>query len=110
MQKLLEESKNTINQVRSMDAIAVAAVLSKAKKIADDLATANPDQTPPTTTTIIIQTDTHKEADHLNMSNQAIIGIKESATEAIRTMVGSVVLNFVLCTADGADNKGVDKC
>ena len=107
MRKLLEKAKNIINQVRSTDTITADVILSKAKKIADDLVMANPDQRPPTPPTIILRTDAHDEANCLNMINQAIMGTKEGVAKAIKTIAGSTILDAVLCIADGADIKGI---
>jgi hypothetical protein len=109
MKKLLDESENPTNQVRSNDLLTGANVLASAKKIADDLATANPNQSPATPPTITTTQEANEEADRLNTISQHIIGAKEGTTAALKTIVGTAVLDAVLRTADGADIKGVDE-
>ena len=52
--------------------------------------------------------DAQEEANRINLLNQAVIGAKEGAAEAITNKVGSDITDTVLKTADGSDFKGVD--
>ena len=60
------------------------------------------------TPTISTRSDAQEEADRINLLNQAVIGAKEGAAEAITNKVGSDITDTVLKTADGSDFKGVD--
>jgi hypothetical protein len=96
MKKLLDESANPTNQVRSNDLLTGANVLASAKKIADDLATANPNRSPPTPPTITTTQEANEEVDRLNTISQHIIGAKEGTAAALKAIVGSAVLDAVL--------------
>ena len=52
--------------------------------------------------------DAIDEANRINANNQAVIGAKIGATEAIVAAVGTAVANSVLRLPDGTDTKGVD--
>ena len=54
------------------------------------------------------RTEAQDHADRLNLQNQAVIGAKEGATEAITLQFGTDVTDSVLKTADGVDYKGID--
>jgi hypothetical protein len=49
-----------------------------------------------------------QEADRINLLNQAVIGAKDGAAEAITNKVGSDITDTMLKTADGSNFKGVD--
>ena len=57
---------------------------------------------------ITTRSDAQEEADRINLLNQAVIGAKEGAAEAITNKVGSDITDTILKTADGSDFKGVD--
>jgi len=54
------------------------------------------------------RTEAQDHADRLNQQNQAVIGAKEGATEAIVLQFGRDITDSVLKTADGVDFKGID--
>ena len=58
--------------------------------------------------TITAQVEAQEEADYLNVINQAVIGAKEGATDAITKLVGSNIINAILRTANGSDHKSVN--
>jgi hypothetical protein len=47
-------------------------------------------------------------ADRINQVNQAVIGAKEGITDGIIAVVGKLVTDTVLRTADGTDDKAID--
>ena len=96
MKNLLKQTRNVTNKVRSSDLLSGVDVLARAKKIADDLAAANPNQSPATPPTITKTQEANEEADRLNTISQHIIGAKEGTTAALKAIVGSVVLDAVL--------------
>lgn len=55
------------------------------------------------------RTEAQDHADRLNLQNQAVIGAKEGATEAIVLQFGRDITDSVLKTADGVDFKGIDE-
>jgi hypothetical protein len=59
----------------------------------------------PTITTL---SDAQEEMVRINLLNQAVIGAKEGAAEAITNKVGSDIMDTVLKTADRSDFKGVN--
>jgi hypothetical protein len=59
----------------------------------------------PTITTL---SDAQEEVVRINLLNQAVIGAKEGAAEAITNKVGSDIMDTVLKTADRSDFKGVN--
>ena len=88
MKKLSEENENSTNRVRSNDLVTAEGVLATARKIVDDLATANLNQAPPTPPIIILKNNAYEEADRLNTISQAIIDAKEGTTRGITAIVG----------------------
>ena len=76
MKNLLEQTKNVTNKARSNNLLTGVDVLAKAKNIADDLATANPNQSPATPLTSTKTQEANEEAGRLNTISQHIIGAK----------------------------------
>ena len=103
MRKLLDKKENFINKVRSTDAVTAEHVLKRSKRAAEALNT-----TPPTVPDIVLRADAIAEAEDQNQLSQRIVGAKEGASESIKKLVGSDVLDAVLRTADGSDWKGID--
>ena len=106
MEKLLDKGVNRLTQVQSTDAITAASVLKTAKQQAELLTVSTGSIVTPTITT---NAEAQEEADRLNVINQAVIGAKEGAVEAITKLVGSDITDAILRTADGSDHKGVDE-
>jgi hypothetical protein len=105
MVKLIEESSNTINSIKSTSAYSADDVLKmskqKAAKISKDTGTT-------ATPSITTRSDAQEEADRLNNYSQAVIGVKEGTVEAFIAAVGHDVLDTVLIDADGTSPKGID--
>ena len=57
---------------------------------------------------ITARAEAHEEADCLNVINQAVIGAKEGAADAITKLVGGDITDAILCTPGGRDHKGVE--
>ena len=108
MEKLLISSTanppSLLARIRSTDAATITSVLDEARAIADAQSTAQL----PVLPTITARADAQDEADRINMINQAVIGAKEGATEAITKKVGSDITDAVLRTADGTDYRSID--
>jgi hypothetical protein len=103
MEKLLISSTATppslLSRIRSTDAATITSVLHEARTIAEAQSTAQLAVLP----TITARADAQDKADRINMVNQAVIGAKEGATEAITKKVGSDITDAILRTADGTD-------
>lgn len=95
------------NEIASIKATSVAtakSVLDDAKAIAAAASTGS-SIVPPA---IDSRADAQDEADRINLINQAVIGAKEGAAEAITAKVGSDVTDAVLKNADGSDLRSID--
>jgi len=95
------------NEIASIKATSVAtakSVLDDAKAVAAAASTSS-SIVPPA---IDSRADAQDEADRINLINQAVIGAKEGAAEAITAKVGSDVTDAVLKTADGSDLRSID--
>ncbi len=105
MEKLLEDGTNLLTNVKSTDAITANSVLKSAKARGDAASKALS-----TTITPIItsRSEAQKEANHLNVINQLVIGAKEGVVKAVTKLVGSNITNAVLRTADGSNHKSID--
>ena len=58
--------------------------------------------------TITARAEAQEEADHLNVINQAVIGTKEGAKDAIMKLFGSNITNTILRTPNGSNHKGIN--
>jgi len=57
----------------------------------------------------LTRSNVQDKVDRLNEATQAIIGAKEAVVKAIINKAGARVTNAILCSADGADHKSIDK-
>jgi hypothetical protein len=106
MVKLLAGSDNILTRVQSTDAITAGSVLKLAKKQADELLTTAGKTVLPTFTT---HTEAQEEAGRLNVINQSVISAKECVVKALSKMVGSIITDAILRTADGGSgHKSID--
>ena len=99
--ELIETALNAGNSVRATRVVTPEDVLSESKDEAES-------NTPPTIPTITLRPNAIEEANSRNVTYQSIIGAKEGATEIIKRVVGSDIVDAVLRTADGADYKAVN--
>lgn len=95
---------NAIATIKATSVATAKSVLDDAKAVAAD-ASIGSTIVPPA---IDSRADAQDEADRLNLINQAVIGAKEGAAEAITAKVGSDVTDAVLKTADGSDFRSID--
>jgi hypothetical protein len=93
-----------LSRIRSTDAATITSVLDESRATANALSTTQL----PVLPTITTRADAQDEADRINQINQAVIGAKEGATEAITDKVGSDITDAVLRTADGTDYRSID--
>ena len=101
MKKLLDESSNGTNAIRSMDNVTVETVLAESKAATLSIS-------PATLPTITTRQDAQEAADRQNIRNQAVIGAKEGTAAAITEKVGSDVTDLTLRSSDGLDLKSID--
>ena len=85
MKKLLDESSNGTNTIRSTDVVTVETVLAESKAAALAIS-------PATLPTITTRQDAQEAADRQNIRNQAVIGAKEGTAAAITEKVGAATL------------------
>ena len=95
---------NAIASIKATSVATAKSVLDDAKAIAAAASTGS-SIVPPA---IDSRADAQDEADRINLINQAVIGAKEGAAEAITAKVGSDVTDAVLKTADGSDLRSID--
>jgi hypothetical protein len=95
---------NAIATIKATSVATAKSVLDEAKAVAA-AASIGSTIVPPA---IDSRADAQDEADRLNLINQAVIGAKEGAAEAITAKVGSDVTDAVLKTADGSDFRSID--
>ena len=110
MSGLCQKAPNAVNQVKATEAVTAEMVTASAKiKFkADTKKAAEEKTTAPTAQEFATRSDAQAEADRLNDINQAVIGAKEGAAEALKKKVGTDVLESVLRTADGTGIRGID--
>ena len=89
----------------STDAITAGSVIKKAKLHAESCSTSTRKTVLPT---ITARAEAQEEAICLNVINQAVIGKKEGAADAIMKLVGSDITNAILHTPDGSNHTGID--
>jgi hypothetical protein len=82
----------------------ITSVLDESRAIADALSSPQL----PVLPTITACANVQDEADRINQINQAVIGTKEGATEAITDKVGSDITEAVLRTADSTNYRSID--
>jgi len=108
VEKLLISSTSTplslLSWIRSTDATTITSILHKARAIAEAQSAAQL----PVLPTITACTDAQDEADRINMVNQAVIGAREGAMEAITKKVGSDLTNAILRTADNTNYRSIE--
>jgi hypothetical protein len=108
MEKLLISSTATppslLSRIRSIDAATITSILHESRDIAEAQSTAQL----PVLPTITAHADAQDEADRINMVNQAVIGAKEGAMEAITEKVGSDITDAILRTADVTNYRSID--
>ena len=95
---------NAIATIKATSVATAKSVLDDAKAVATAASTGSTIVPP----AIDSRADAQDEADRLNLINQAVIGAKEGAAEAITAKVGSDVTDAVLKTADGSDFRSID--
>jgi hypothetical protein len=104
MAKLIEETPNSINAIKSTTAFSADVVLkqsrAKAKKISQDTGATVPPA-------ITRHAEAQEEANRLNQYSQAVVGVKDRM-EAFIAQVRHDVLNTVLIDADGVSPKGIN--
>jgi hypothetical protein len=105
MAKLLEDGSNLLTNVKSTNAITADLVLKAAKIKADAALKAASTMIAPA---ISLQLEAQEEADRLNVINQSVIGLKEGVVDAVMKLVGSVITDAVLQTANGSDHKSIN--
>ena len=112
MKGLLGATPNSLNKAKSTNVYTRASIL-KASKAAAKEATKTAKATSASALEvepeITIGTDAQEEADRLNMFRLAIIGAKEGVAAGISAVVGTVVTDTTLRTADGQDFKTIDE-
>ena len=96
---------SALSLIKSTDAETASTVLTEARKEAVQRSKEEDATVTPAFTT---RADAQEEADRRNQINQAVIGAKEGATEAITAKVGKDITDSILRTADGKDVKGID--
>ena len=103
-EKLLNTGDNRLTPVMSTNAITAGSVIKEEKFHAEAHSTLTSKTVLPA---ITAQVEAQEEANHLNVINQAVIGAKEGAAEAIIKLVGSNITNTILRTPNGSNHKGV---
>jgi len=108
MAQLLVSSTATppslLSTIKSTNVATVMSILAASWATAQAISTATVTALPSITT----HADAQDEADRTNQTNQAIIGAKEGATEAIVIQVSSNITNAVHCTANNTDLKSIN--
>ena len=84
--ELIETALNAGNSVRATRVVTPEDVLSESKDEAES-------NTPPTIPTITLRPNAIEEANSRNVTYQSIIGAKEGATEIIKRVVGSDIVD-----------------
>jgi hypothetical protein len=105
MEKLLGTGDNQLTLVMSTDAITTGSVIKEAKLHSEARSTLTGTTVLPT---ITARAETQEEANRLNVINQAVIGAKEGAANAITKLVDGNITNAILHTPDGRDYMGVN--
>lgn len=105
MAKLLEDTKNAINSIKSTTVYTADDVLAQSKAEAKKISAAQNITAAPKYNT---RADAQEHADRLNVYSQAVVGYKEGVVEALTNAVGSDVLNAALIDVDGTSPKGLD--
>jgi hypothetical protein len=95
---------NAITTIKATSVATAKSVLDDAKAVAAAASIGSTIMPP----AIDSRAGAQDEADRLNLINQAVIGIKEGAAEAITAEVGSDVTDAVLKTADGSNFCSID--
>jgi hypothetical protein len=106
MEKLLNDGNNLLTLVKSADAITANSIVKEAKKQADKLTALTGKTILPS---ITAQAEAQEEASQLNVINQLVISTKEGVVKAITKLVGSVVTNAILRTANGSNHKSINE-
>jgi hypothetical protein len=106
MEKLLNNNNNLLMLMKSTDAITARSIIKAAKKRANKLTAMTGKTVLPSITT---QAEAQEEANQLNVINQMVIGTKEGVIEASTKLVGSDVTDAILRTADGSNQKSINK-
>ena len=111
MIKLLANTYNVINVVKTNQMISVDNVISNAKKEAVTASAAackkdkNADKVEPTITTT---EEAKSEAKRQNITNQTIVGTKEGIIEVLKRLVGGDILDTVTKTANASRDKRIN--
>ena len=105
MEKLLDTGNNRLTLVMSTDAIMARSLIKEAKLHAESRSTLTGKTILPT---ITARAETQEEANRLNVISQMVIGVKESALDAITKLVGSNFTDAILRTPNGRNHKGVN--
>ena len=105
MEKLLNTGDNRLTLVMSTNAITARSMIKEAKLHAKSRSTSTGNTVLPT---ITARAETQEEANRLNVINQAVIGAKEGAANAITKLVDGNITNAILHTPDGRDYMGVN--
>ena len=102
MVKLFDAAGDSrLTLVMSTNAIMAGFMIKEAKLHAEARLTLTGKTVLPTITT---QAKAQEEANCLNVINQAVIGAKEGATDAITKLVGSNITGAILLTPNGSDH------
>ena len=111
MSKLMDATSNSVNTVKTnmtvswRDVIAQAAKEAKADTEAALLIDLN---APTIAPSITKRDDAFQEAEPQNMNNQTIVGAKEGFINTLRGIIGADILNTVMKTANGSNNRSIN--
>jgi hypothetical protein len=112
MSKLMDATENSVNTVKTNmlvswhDVIAQAAKEAKADTAAAHLIDLN---APTIAPSITDRNNEGQEAEHQNMKNQTIMGTKEGVINALCCIFGANILDKVTKTANGSNNRNINK-